>query len=1361
MPDVRFFHFMTEFKHIAPSIMRRHFVLSLQAAMLCLAALLNAAAQDVRLVSADANGAVIEFVPSYLPPATVAHGSTLFRQVDFNGSVRPSDAHPGEPDLPYRSVFLRFPDSLNNSCDVMSSDFRDSAQFLLAPRPVVRKGDLGPVPSFIPDPSSYNRSGFVPPVITSVGSFNESDGAILGELRIYPLQYNPAGRVLRLYNRLTIHVTFGRPAAAGRPVPSVGGLALNDAVFGIAGSARSFGKAAAFRSSLLAAGTWFRFTLTDEGMYRISGQSLLDAGIPPTVDPHTIRLFNNGGTEPTALNNLSYDPDLTENAVIVVDGGTPGNLDVADAVIFYGRGTRVWNYSAAGKSFSHSINRFTETNVYWLTYGQGTAKQAPTSSISWSALPYRPSTVAGLAFREDEKINVFSTGLDWLGQPFSAGDQITYVQSLLGLDHSQPVKYRISVGAYSTASSVFSILEHGHALNSLSVPGVQSADYPPVLTSTGSSSATPDQLSGFTDDQSQLRLAYQTGVSDGTGYLDWYEITYRRFLKSVNDVFGFYTHDTTAQAEYDISGFSGTAAVYDVTRSDSIFVVGLTTMSSDTCMLQESLASGSVRHLLAVGPGGYKSPGTLSHADNQDLHGDTTQVANLIITHSDFLSAAQRLKAFHEQTSRSPIRTRIVDVDRIYNEFGGGSPSPMAIRNFIRYCYENWTTPPKYVLLLGHGDFDYRRIMKESTPNWIPPWETGSAFDQISSYADEAAFGTFNNSHLMNVAIGRLPARSLQEANTMVDKIIEYETSASTDDWKLRVTFVADDGLQGIDPSDGHTLNDGFSHTIDAEAVAASTSALFEQKKIYLYSYATEYAPGGRRKPSVNRAITDQINQGTLILNFNGHGNPRLWAHESVFVRETDFPNLHNKGKYFFLVAATCNYANFDNLLDESGGEMLVSMADAGAIAVFSANRPVYQWWNRTLNILLYQSMMQTDSLGRIPARRIGDCVLQAKRIGSGYIENDGKFFLCGDPALPLAFPQSMISIDSINHLPASQTASLMALGRASIAASVHSTSLSQTAAFNGSATVTVFDASRSTTLTDSTTAPSTLTFKIGGNVLFRGNSSVNDGFVKTAFVVPRDISYGTDPGKISVYAVGSGSDAAGFTGNILINGTDSTAPADSKGPDIRLFLDNRGFRPGDVVSASPVLIADLTDSSGINTSGAGVGHRLEAWLDNSSQSIALEDYYHSAENTYQEGTVEYPLGTLEPGNHRLRLRAWDTYNNSSMQETEFDVVTPVGMQLTNVVNYPNPFVSSTVFTFEHNLVSSVDVDIRIYTVAGRLIQTLHRSGIATRMIRIPWDGRDRDADPIANGVYLYKVSARTTDGRLSAEALGKLSILK
>jgi hypothetical protein len=1295
-------------------------------------------------------------VPRYRTPSKVTSGGKEFARYDFDGASFPGRQSPGVPALPVRTVPLRLAGQKGNSVVILNSEYTDIPNVTLLPVPDLRRDPLDGTASYHADPSAYSRSGFFPEAVGALENVGESRRAPLGDLRLSPLQFNAAARTLRRYARMVVRVNFGQ--AEGAPVtadPLLKGMALNEDAFGRGTGPEGGARAATLRNSVLSSGFWFQFPVTSDGIYKITGSMLLNAGVPPGTDPRTIRIFGNGGYElPADVASTSVD-DLVENAVLVGDGGTAGALDPGDYFLFYGKGTRGWRYNPAGRSFSHYINHYTETNVYWLTYSNGPGKAMAVAPSLNQAPGVVAQNAAGKAFREDDRVNLLSSGQEWLGPPLSNGEQATYIQLLPGLDTSRPISYRYHLGAQSHDYSTFTIREHGVQLGPVvGLPGTDvGSDFARQLTdAVVSASLKPN----FSDAQSQLRVAYATSNAGGTGYVDWLELVYRRRLAAQNDLYNFNAPDTTAVVEYDVTGFSGGQAfVFDVARFDSAVSISNPRISADTCSFLVQLNAGNSDEFYVVGPNGFRTPGALSRVPNQNLHGDTATADFIIVTHPEFDPAAQRLKTFRSRQSANPLRTIVIDVDDIYNEFGGGLPSPAAIRNYLRYVYANWPRPPRYVLLFGDGDYDYRRIVA-SGPNWIPPWETPESYDPLGTYTSDDDFVMLDNNARVDLGVGRLTVRSLQEANTAVDKIIEYETHPVEDPWKLRATFVADDALAGVLP-DNSIENDGTQHMDQAEDVARRVPPLFEIKKIYEFEYPTVYTPEGRRKPGVNAAIIDQVNQGTLVMNFSGHGNPQLWTHEHCLVNATDFPQFHNSGKYFFLVAATCNYSAFDQIGQQSGGELLETMPGAGAIATFSATRAVYQSLNAALNVVFFQNLFQLDSSGRLLPQRLGDAVYRTKQIR--ITDNDKKYFLLGDPALSIAFPRMFASVDSINHQPASVTAQLQALSHASVSATVRDTASSGVLSVSGQVQVVVNDASGTVELHDPDAG--LVTFRTEGSILFRGAATLTNGSIGSSFVVPKDISYRNDFGRITMYFWNASSDGAGYTTNVRVGGSDSAASVDTTGPVIRLYLDTRGFRPGDVVSASPVLIADLADASGINTSGSGVGHRLEAWLDDQSQSTDLSATYQSKPDTYQEGTVEYKFGALAQGTHTLRMRAWDTYNNSSTKETVFNVVTGAGLDVTNVYNYPNPFSSATLFTFEQSQVAGIDAEIRIYTVAGRLIQSLRQDNINEHFVRIPWDGRDKDGDQLANGVYLYKLTARTQDGRFSKEVLGKLSIIR
>ncbi|MFA7229522.1 MAG: FlgD immunoglobulin-like domain containing protein, partial [Melioribacteraceae bacterium] len=143
-------------------------------------------------------------------------------------------------------------------------------------------------------------------------------------------------------------------------------------------------------------------------------------------------------------------------------------------------------------------------------------------------------------------------------------------------------------------------------------------------------------------------------------------------------------------------------------------------------------------------------------------------------------------------------------------------------------------------------------------------------------------------------------------------------------------------------------------------------------------------------------------------------------------------------------------------------------------------------------------------------------------------------------------------------------------------------------------------------------------------------------------------------------------------------------------------------------------------------------------------------------------GTINYKFSGMTPGDYKIRVKAWDVFNNLSVQEASFTVVAADnGIVLRDVVNYPNPFSSSTTFTFQHNISSLISAKVKIYTIAGRMIKQIEEPAITGKFVKIDWDGRDEDGNQIANGTYLYKLTVESADGQFKDYVLGKLAVIK
>ncbi|HEX9829494.1 MAG TPA: FlgD immunoglobulin-like domain containing protein, partial [Bacteroidota bacterium] len=362
-----------------------------------------------------------------------------------------------------------------------------------------------------------------------------------------------------------------------------------------------------------------------------------------------------------------------------------------------------------------------------------------------------------------------------------------------------------------------------------------------------------------------------------------------------------------------------------------------------------------------------------------------------------------------------------------------------------------------------------------------------------------------------------------------------------------------------------------------------------------------------------------------------------------------------------------------------------------------------------------------------------------------------------GDPTLRLAIPRTPTTLDNIAGKPTTDTVLIPTLGKTAVNGRILQPDSTVWTGFTGRALLEVFDTKRKVAVPEW----GNFTFEKNGSLLYRGEVSVTDGVYQAEFPVPKDVSYNPGNARISVYASGNGTDGVGYTENVRIEGTDTTAVADTTGPQLRVFLDSESFRPGDVVKPDATLFIELFDESGINTSTAGVGHRLEAALSSQQQPIDLTEFYRGDLDTFQSGVVVYPFSGLQEGRHTLTLRAWDIHNNSARLDTYFDVRVASDAAVFNVLNFPNPFSSTTMFTFQRNSFEPVDVEIKIYTVAGRLIESIAVPSVADRFVQIPWSGRDRDGNEVANGVYFYKVITRSFDRSQSSETLGKLSVLR
>jgi Peptidase family C25. len=1304
---------------------------------------------DMRIVSEDQHSVVLEFTPHIHAEHVSGNQGTIFTRFRFFESQITYDST-GRTDF-IRAVLLLLP-SPQYSLQVLASEYQIKDTVKMLPKPT-RKAlkDFGVSESY--DDTSFARTAQAPGqnILAELIRVGQTSIGCVGTLLLHPVQTIDKEKV-KIYSRIVVRLNFTDAFPAGL----VSSCLLRGSLpqkAQLAKMAKVSSRQSVNENFPLAQGEWYRIEVTETGMYKLDYNYFRSLNISIS-DINSIRLYGNGGLAIPDDNTSPRPNTLLEIPRLVVDKNGNGIFDPDDYVVFYGRGVRGWHYIGGG-SFQHYINPFTEKNYYFFTVAQGNGKQMDTISASAVSPPtFQPTSFQEKIFKEEETYNLMNSGRRWVGKKFTYIDNsVTYNKPLPGLVASSPITYRFKFLHRSTSSDYLDIFEHGQPLSGGSV-GMGATDM--GFYSANEVNVSASRPGGVPDSASTVKIQVSSSNQDAETYLDWMEIYYQRRFEAVNDTLLFTSPDVTGSVQYDISNFSSDIRAFDVTDHNNVKELKYYSADPTVCTIQLQQTGGSVREIAVVGKTGFKIPAAATKIENTiNLHNVSSQYDFIIISPPEFLSEANRLKA-HRESQPDPLNTLVVDINQIYSEFSGGLPDILAIREFLRYTQANWMSPvPQYVLLFGWGHYDYKKI-STNQPNWIPPYETAESFILDSSYPSDDEFVLLGSPNaLYSIAIGRLPVRSVQEASVTVNKIISYETSAPTDtvhQWRNSLTFVADDGLTSTAEDDGSSFTD------PTEALAESNIAKsFDKNKIYIVAYPTVNSASGRRKPDANKAIVDAINQGTLYTNYIGHGNDQLWAHEYILTRDGDLPKLFNRDRLTFVVAGTCSFGLYDNPTILSGGEQLVTMEQGGAIGSLVTSRIVYNDPNIAFNNSFFYNLLAKDSTtGTNP--RLGDAVRFAKSVAiSKNVGNTQKFHLFGDPTLRLLMPKNVASVDSVNGRSTSSVVAMKSLGHVPIRGTMKLDNGTPMTTFQGKGTLQVFDSQREVHIVEGS---GVFDFKANGSLLYRGGVSITHGQFKTIVPIPKDVTFGNQS-RISMYAWNDATDGAGYTENIMINGIDSSAAIDTTGPQISIYLNDLNFRPGDVVKSNDTLIVRLNDESGINTSTAGVGHQLSATINNPDQTIDLSNYYQSDFDTYKSGEVRYPLPVLSEGKHSLRIKAWDIQNNSSEAETYFEVSAADDLTMLNVVNYPNPFSNSTTFTFQRNIIDPINVEVKIFSIAGRLIGKMSVQNITDRSVKIPWDGRDNDGDRLANGIYLYKLIARSQNGQHTSETIGKLAVVR
>ncbi len=1101
--------------------------------------------------------------------------------------------------------------------------------------------------------------------------------------------------------------------------------------------------------SVLQSGNWVKINVDKSGVYKITYAELQANGLSNLAN---ISVWGNGGKALPYMNNKPSPDDLI-SIPIYIEKGSDGIFNQNDYILFYAEGPNTLRYDETEGIWTTEQHPYSSKAHYFLTTDKSQ------NIMSTGDTPSEPATRTTTAYDaivtfEKNDTNLVKSGREWFGEMFDITTTQTYNTNLANPEMGSTLKVWLRACARSTAESSYLLKANSTNLGYLTLGAITVGDELADLVSVDSKVFSTSIPSG----NLTLGLTYNKANSASIGWLDFITVNARQTLTYSSAQLLFHDNQSVATGaitQFTLQNANQSVQIWDVTDVNKTKRIATQPNAGSLIFKQKT---DTIKHFIAFEPSNAYTVSFVGSVGNQNLHG-LAQPNMVIVAHPLFMAQAQELAAIHQ--ANDGLSVAVITPEQAYNEFSSGNPDVGAIRNLMRMLYQRATNDnerPKYLLLFGDGSYN-NISSKSGNTNLILTYQSDYSINKAESFVSDDFFGLLDENEggadgLLDVGIGRIPAKSTDEANAVINKIKQYLSTENLGDWQNQLCFIGDDEDSNTHMQDANNLSNYI----------RDNHPEYNIKKIFFDAYNQETSSTGASYPEATNAINTTVNNGALLINYTGHGNERWLAHEKV-VMLNDVLSWKNMKALPLFVTATCEFSRFDDYNLTSTGEWILLSPNGGGIALLSTTRLVYSSPNYVLNYNFIKTLFTLNPADN-SYYRLGDLVKISKNLsGSGY--NKRNFSLLGDPALKLRNPNLKMELLTVNGKTMGEPLdTLKALSEVTITGQVTNFSGDLMDNFDGITTVTVFDKNKSiTTLANDGGTP--LTFESRENVLYKGNATVQNGIFEVSFIIPKDINYQYGTGRISLFAADNTQTALGYNEALIVGGVSNTSWNDNSGPVIELYLNDENFKSGGICDPNPKLFIKLYDESGINTTGIGIGHDLTATIAGNNadaQSYNLNNYYKSDIDSYQSGSIEYQLTALSEGSKTLTVKAWDIYNNSSEAEISFIVTSGNHLILKNFFSYPNPFADKTSMYFEHNQPeSALNIEVQIYNLAGMLVHVQRYNMPPSGNYRIgplDWTGTNSNGSMLSRGMYICKLIVRSSTGG-SAHLQQKLIIAR
>ncbi|OYU67340.1 MAG: hypothetical protein CFE22_04525 [Cytophagaceae bacterium BCCC1] len=1037
------------------------------------------------------------------------------------------------------------------------------------------------------------------------------------------------------------------------------------------------------QKSVLSEGEWIKVSVRKSGTYKIDYTFLKkNASNFKTIDPQKIRVFV-GNIKSLPQNNSSErTKDLRQIPVLINDLNR--KLDINDQILFYAESPHEEFFDSFSSRIRHKLNAYSDENFYFINIGKEDAikiETLPTTQSNSSPI----QVLTYFTYEEKERKNLLSSGRNWFGEFFYNN----YSLNLTNPDAQSDIRLNMSILGMGRSDQTLNLKIGEESITNLTLPKsfYNSAD----------NYARYNRVSNHTDFElnipkskanANLELSLSTAGSANAGaYMDYYEIQYERNITyNPTEAIKYWYLKKSRETTFRLNRMDKNTEVWLV---DNAFKPSRFSLKNDGTF-GEDLNDSETKQIIVFDKESVETPTFIEKVANQSIIDHNTP--NLLIVYPEkFRAEAERLMIFKKQTQNIDVLG--FSTKEIYNEFSSGKLDPTAIRDFCRHFWLKDKTKLKHLLLIGDATFDYKNnneIGYVDTKNFVPTYQSRESLEPIYSFSSDDYFGFLedhegdwsegfsqkniwisnrDNDHTMDIAVGRLPAKTLFEAKGLISKIINYQNAEiKNGDWKTKIAYVADNRDYNIHQQDAESLSQ----------LSKSAYGGFQLEKIYLDQFPIST---NNTAPKATEAIDNVLRNGSFLVNYNGHGSEDGWANEKLLTI-ADIQNFRNPTKLPIFFTATCQFGKFDNPALVSGAELALLNPSGGCIALLTTTRPVYSSTNERINSAFYNNISNAKTLGEL-------FVLTKNQSIEGEINRN--FSLLGDPSQLLPEFKNHVELLKVNDKqPNGQV--LKALEKIQVVGKTEKK-------ITGKIKVTVFDKpTQDVTLGTFGDGPK-FSYYSSEKKLFEGLYAINHGEFMAQIILPKDQAFGSGKGLMTFYAINEDSteNIYGYFNDFILSHQTKAESEDNTGPEVKISQ-----------NSNELIIFEIFDENGINISDFDANHKMQIVLDDTLIIVANE-LYTPSQSAYQ-GFVNFYVGNLTSGKHKLKFIVYDSHNNKTEKSFEFNIEKPE-FAIVNYLNYPNPFSNYTNLIFKHNrLGNDILAHLMVYDIFGKTIVDYQKS---------------------------------------------------